>query len=307
MAFKEELIGFCTLAVMGLLGMALYSGTYSLIYASIGINEPTVAILEMWMSSVHLFCAVGCCVLQGLYAGLFKQSQSLAHLAEAQTALFLGIAIAVTILGNGCLQSGDCLAYYGAASFPRLAAAGSIAWGWVMYASSLGCQAWEKGLSLGFNGEEGLTAASVLLMLPGTVNGKLRAICGWEEKSGDEILPLVFVFGGLVVYHLGNSLFGKQHFWLAFGVRMGGLLLFLGAFVFMPTELWSSAYNYVALALSLNPLLGEFWKEKPLRKPNNSNNTNNNNKPFSLSGLTHKLKTTFSGARRPAKHANSKA
>ena len=301
MAFKEELIGFCTLAVMGLLGMALYSGTYSLIYASIGINEPTVAILEMWMSSVHLFVAVGCCVLQALYAGLFKQSQSLAHLAEAQTALFLGIAIAVTILGNGCLQSGDCLAYYGAASFPRLAAAGSIAWAWVMYASSLGCQAWEKGLSLGFNGVEGLTAASVMLMLPGTVNGKLRAICGWEERSGDEILPIVFLFGGLVVYHLGNGIFNH---WVAFGMRMMGLLIFLGAFFFMPTELWSSAYNYVALALFVNPLLSEIWKEKPQKR---QDTMTQNNTAFSLGGLTHKLKTTLSSARRTLKHPNNKA
>ena len=63
MSFKDELVGFCTLAFMGLLGMALYSGTYSLIYASVGISEPPVAILEMRMSSKHLFCDVGCCVL----------------------------------------------------------------------------------------------------------------------------------------------------------------------------------------------------------------------------------------------------
>ena len=149
-SIKEELVGYCTLAVMGLLGMALYSGSYSLIYASLGVNTATVAILEMWMTSLHLFSAVGCCVLQGLYAGVFlpksgKKSSSLPHLAEAQTALFLGIACAVTILGNSCVQSGDCLSYYGAASFPRMAAVGSIAWVWVMYVSSLGCQAWAQG------------------------------------------------------------------------------------------------------------------------------------------------------------------
>ena len=125
---RDELVGYCTLACMGLLGMALYSGTYSLIYASIGVGAPPVAVLEMWMTTVHLMSAVGCCVLQGIYLSMFKKIMP--YLADAQTALFLGVACAVTILGNNCLRYGECTAYYGAASFPRVAAAGSIAWAW---------------------------------------------------------------------------------------------------------------------------------------------------------------------------------
>jgi hypothetical protein len=305
MSFKDELVGFCTLAIMGLLGMALYSGTYSLIYASVGISEPPVAILEMWMSSTHLFCAVGCCVLQGLYAGLFKQRQALPHLAEAQTALFLGMACAITILGNSCLQSGDsCATYYGAASFPRLAAAGSIAWGWVMYVSALGCQAWERGISLGFNGAEGLTASAVMLTLPGTVRSKLRDVCGDAWPSGDGVVPLLFVCGGLVTYHLSGLFPGGKR--LLQGARVLGVGLFLGAFIFMPADLWlSTGYNFTALALALNALLGELWPTAAIaahRSASSQQSQPHSTHHFSLSGLTHKLKSKFA-----SKHPHNKA
>jgi hypothetical protein len=295
MTFKEELAGFSTVGLMGLLGMALYSGTYSLIYTGI-MNTPAVAILEMWMSSVHLFCAAGCCVLQGLYAGLFKSPTptTLPHLAEAQTALFLGVACAVTVLGNNCMQYDECSAYYGAASFPRLAAAGSIAWAWVMYASSLGCQGWERGLSLGFNREEGMTAASVMIMLPCTVNGKLKRICGWTVGGSDEIWPIMLMFCGLVVYYMGK-VFTAMHMMVV--VRITGNVIFMGALLLMPTALWS-AYNFVALGFALNTLLGELWH---VAKHDGTNKNNKGRTIISFSGITHRLRSTF-GHR--AKHSS---
>ena len=287
MTFKEELVGFCTLAAMGLLGMALYSGTYSMIYASIGVSVPTVAILEMWMTSVHLFVAVGCCVLQGLYAGILKKRDAgIPHLADAQTALFLGVSCAVTILGNECVQYGDCAAYYGAASFPRMAAAGSIAWSWVMYLSSLGCQSWERGLTLGFNGKEALTAASVMVMLPIVVMAKLNRTCQWSSGSVDSVSSMLLMFAGMLVCHLGGS--GKTLG--VFLIRLAGYAMFMGTFFFLPGA-WG-AYHFTAVGLACNTLLAELWKGKasatslPYAAPSSSGG-------FSLSGLKHKLKATF--------------
>jgi hypothetical protein len=307
-SIREELVGFCTLAVMALLGMALYSGTYSLVYASIGVNEPTVAILEMWMTFVHLFAAVACCVLQGLYAGLLKQRNSvLPHLAEAQTSLFLGVACAVTILGNNCLQHGECAAYYGAASFPRLAAAGSMAWVWVMYATSLGCQSWSKGVTLGFNDKQGLTAAAAMLMLPCTVNAKLSTTCGWSELEGDSVTPILVIFGGLLLCHGGNSFAGSSHKnnTAAVVVRVIGCLIFMCAFMLVPTQLWG-AYNFTALVLAGNGLLAEIWKGKPrgfASKATAHNAAAGGVMGGALSSLKHKITSTFAhnGKRRGGK------
>jgi len=252
---RDELVGFCTLASMGLLGMALYSGTYSLIYASIGISTPPVAILEMWMTTVHLMSAAGCCVLQGIYVSMFKKSNTvLPHLSEAQTSLFLGVACAVTILGNNCLQYGECATYYGAASFPRIAAAGSVAWAWVMYVSSLGCQSWTKGgLSMGFSDKQGVTAASVMLMLPCTVGAKLNAVCG--EVATDGTTPILLMLGGLLLLHAPQGLMV---------IRVLGSLVFFCAFI--STGQWG-VYNVTGLALAMNALLAEVWRSSSHVKP----------------------------------------
>ena len=284
MTFREQMVGLCTLAAMALLGMALYSGTYSMIYASIGISVPTVAILEMWMTSVHLFAAVGCCLLQGLYAGVLnKRDVAIPHLADAQTALFLGVSCAVTILGNECVQYGECAAYYGAASFPRMAAAGSIAWAWIMYLSSLGCQDWERGLTLGFNGKEALTAASVMVLLPIHVMAKLHSTCGWSSKGGtlssDTIFPTLLLCMGLVISHLG----GHSRRILMLSIRALGFIMLMGSFLFMPGT-WG-AYHFTAMALACNTLLSEVW-----RKTGDEDES-----AFSLSGLKHHWKGTFFG------------
>ena len=322
MGLKEELVGHCTLAVMALIGMALYSGTYSIIYASIGVSEPTVAILEMWMTSVHLFSALGCCILQGVFAAVFKRRETaLPHLGEAQTSLFLGVACAVTILGNNCMQYGECSAYYGAARFPRLAAAGSVAWVWIMYASSLGCQTWmQGGVSLGFNEKQGLTAASTMLMLPFAVNEKLTTTCGWTKmmlctQICDSITPMLMIFAGILMCHGGGILLQHHYYDM-----VGRILSVLGPTVvvltllFMPTLM--TAYNATAAAFGTNTLLSEIWMLRKKRKNNNmlttmmmSSNNNNNNETttttsgsgfkFSLSGIKQKIMGVGGGGSKP--------
>ena len=110
MAFRDEMAGHATLAIMALLGTLLYSTTYALIYSSSNnSNTSIVAVLEMWMTGVHLLSACACCALQGLLVALVGLDRPVPYLARAQTAAFLGIAAAVTELSWDCL--GNTAAY----------------------------------------------------------------------------------------------------------------------------------------------------------------------------------------------------
>jgi hypothetical protein len=125
---KEELLGHCTLGVMALMGMALYSTTYALVYATTGTS--TVAVLEMWMTSTHLVCSLSSFAVQVLTVSLFGQDRPLPYVGDAQAALFFGVACAVSVLGGACVQGGECGLFFGAAAVPQLAATGAIAWAW---------------------------------------------------------------------------------------------------------------------------------------------------------------------------------
>ena len=176
MALRDEIVGCATLAAMSLLGMLLYSATYAIIYSA--ATTPTVAPLEMWMAWTHLFSACGTCVGQVLFTSVLRMERTVRHVAQAQTALFLGVAAAVTALSFGCLDNqGVCAVYFGAAAVPRLAATGAIVWAWFMYASSLGAQPWDA-LTLGLNGPEALTAASAMALTPWLIARALVATCG---------------------------------------------------------------------------------------------------------------------------------
>ena len=190
---RDELVGHATLAVLSLLGMGLYSGTYALVYASSssGAEKTGVAVatLEFWMASVHLLSAVGCCACQALAMSMLQLTTAVPHVAEAQTTLFLGVAAAVTTLSLGCVggESGvECAVYYGAAAVPRLASVGAVVWSLLLYASSLGCQAWwgggggegGGGLSLGLRGGAGITATAVMGTVPWVIQGALVRTCG---------------------------------------------------------------------------------------------------------------------------------
>ena len=175
---RDELAGHATLAVMSLLGMFLYSVSYALIYAaSAAPASAPVAVLEMWMSGTHLCSACGCCLAQALLASMAGPDRASApQLAQAQTAVFLGIACSVSVLASGCLASAtgaECAPYFGAAVAPRLAATGAMVWAIVMYASSLGAQPWGPQLSLGISGQEGLTASAAMGLVPWAVLGTL--------------------------------------------------------------------------------------------------------------------------------------
>jgi len=185
MAFRDEMAGHATLAIMALLGTLLYSTTYALIYSSSSSSSSNsssiVAVLEMWMTGVHLLSACACCALQGLLVALVGLDRPVPYLARAQTAAFLGIAAAVTELSWDCLNSTEtCVPYFGAAVLPQLAATGALVWSLLMYASSLGAQPWtgELPLSLGFGGEEAVLAAAVMGFVPWAVLQTLVATCG---------------------------------------------------------------------------------------------------------------------------------
>ena len=186
---RDEIVGHCTLCVLALLGMALYSLTYSLVYMG-SDSTPVTAVLEMWMITTHLISAATCCIVQILFVSVLADflDGPIHQIAEAQTALFLGIAMAVTILGNSCIQANntgaECGIYFGAAALPRISAAGTAAWSWVMYISSLGCQQWsaKKGklLSLGIGGLAPLTVTATMLLLPLLITSKLSSTCGGD-------------------------------------------------------------------------------------------------------------------------------
>lgn len=170
---KEELVGHSALVVMALLGMAVYSASYSLLYSATATKA--VATVEMWMTTTHLVSSVACCAAQSMAMSVWDAP--LGHVAKAQTAVFLGVALAVTLLANDCITTEQaCPAYFGAAVVPKFAAAGAAVWSWIMYASSLGCQS--NGVSLGFLGDKiPLTAAAAMALVPHAILHKLSTTC----------------------------------------------------------------------------------------------------------------------------------
>jgi hypothetical protein len=194
---RDELVGHATLAILALLGMGLYSATYALVYAGSRAEASVVATLEFWMASVHLLSAVGCCACQALGMAVLQLSAPVPHVAEAQTALFLGVAAAVGTLSLGCIHGSssgggggsgggavECGVYYGAAAVPRLASVGAVVWSVLVYAASLGCQSWSSGssssggLSLGLRGASGVTATATMVTVPWVIQGALVRTCG---------------------------------------------------------------------------------------------------------------------------------
>ena len=149
---RNSLIGHSALCLMSLLGFLLYTATYSVVYMVKTEGKP-IAILEMWMVLTHLFLSFITCAIRSM-GGTNKVS-------EAQTSVFLAISLVITSLGTACMQDTlYCNIYYPAAALPPLAASGSIAWSWVMYIASLGCQT-ESNVSLGLSS----TSATALMGL----------------------------------------------------------------------------------------------------------------------------------------------
>jgi len=261
---REELIGHATLAVLGVMGLALYSLTYSLVYAG-SSSTPVVAVLEMWMVTVHLASPLTCGLLQSLFSN--SSFTAIKHVAAAQTSVFLGVACTVTIAGVGCLRSGNnnnngatCTAYFGAAAFPKFAAAGSIAWAWVMYASSLGCQF--SSITLGLSSKNSLTVATIVLLVPYFVASKLGDTCGGATWTGPLCNnacgvggPIVVAIMSLALSHAGTLLFSLRQTTVgAIASLLGDLVMILGCFF-----LWlaqnahdaSAAHHLTCMAISI--------------------------------------------------------
>lgn len=188
---------------MALLGFVLYTSSYSVIYAMKTSGKP-VAVTEMWMVLTHLVCSVLSCVIVALTVD-FKGQGS--NLAKAQSAVFLGVALAATGLGTACLQDGlYCSMYYPAAAFPPLSAAGTMAWAWVMYVASLGCQTGVISL-----GSEAIATAcivghvvpQILSALDSTCGGKWKGHCSSGIACSTALNATVFI-AALLLSHVGN-------------------------------------------------------------------------------------------------------
>ena len=123
-----------------------------------------------------------------------------------------------------------------------------------MYAASLTCQSWTaaKGLTMGFTDKQGVTAASVMLMLPCTVGAKLRSVCGTDWPATDGIMPILFMAGGLLLLHLASPTLGAMVV-----IRVLGSLVFVCAFFIAGR--WD-VYSVVAMALGASALLAEVWR-----------------------------------------------
>ena len=175
-----------TVLVMALIGITVYSTTYALMYAA--TSNATVPVLEMWMVTTHLACAT--------LSVLFSRVK-----ISLCSSIYFGVACGVTILGNDCIQYGRCELYFGAAAVPRIAAAGAIAWAWVMYAVSL------DGVPDAF------VAALAMAMVPLAIETKTAMACGdkWRDQlattSGSELL---WVRAGVAVAMMLAAMFLRR-------------------------------------------------------------------------------------------------
>jgi hypothetical protein len=163
---REELVGHGALIALALVGVALYSTTYSLLQAS--TQTRVAASLELWLVTTHLASGVACYAVQALLGPI-------ACVAPTQSALFLGMACTMTVLAAECTGASAyyCAMYFGGAALPQLAAVGAAAWAWIMYASSLACQTMAA-IDLG----GGLVASAAMALVPWVCAQSLANACG---------------------------------------------------------------------------------------------------------------------------------
>jgi hypothetical protein len=228
---KDELVGHSTLVVLAIIGLAFYSLSYSLMYAS-SSSVPVVAVLEMWMVSSHLSVAGLSLILQSIGVKYAKINAPLPFVASVQTSIFLGISLVVSITAVSCIQGENaiCKGFYGASVFPSISSVISLGWSWVMYISSLGCQTWNTGgFTLGVSDSGLMIIACLLIVVPSSIVGKLfktcqngGLLCGNSEFICDPILSIVFCFLGITVFSLGFVLKAEE---LSSGWNICGMVL----------------------------------------------------------------------------------
>jgi hypothetical protein len=280
-ALREELVGHCTLAVLGLLGLGFYSATYAVLYTLSPSSKQTrmvPAVLEMWMAYTHLASAGACCALHLVLATVMRATRPVPHLSEAQSALFLGVALTVTLFGTTCIGGGqgECALYFGAAALPRIAAVGAVTWAWLMYLGSLACQT-----TLGRM--EPLTSATVVAWVPWLMARTAVSVCGdpWRMQVCASVSVRLVANAtqsmiqadcgvldiGLWVLGLGVTL-GAAGAWMPYaGLRLGGAALagvaIVTAWSLQPTDAPrvapSGAYYGTLLGLTLVGALHDLW------------------------------------------------
>jgi len=102
---RAQLTGHTALVLLSLTGYFLYSTTYSIIFQ---IKNPSsrksapVPILEMWMTLTHLCSSILTCAVHAVI--LMPLTSPSQMMAEAQSALFLGVALTVTVSSLACMQ-----------------------------------------------------------------------------------------------------------------------------------------------------------------------------------------------------------
>ena len=98
---REELAAHVSVAFMSLIGLAVYSGSYSVTMA-MGVSAQASPVLEMWVVFSHLASSLACLVLQVLTAGILNCDGCVPHVGTSQVSIFLGIACAATCASAGC-------------------------------------------------------------------------------------------------------------------------------------------------------------------------------------------------------------
>lgn len=71
---KEEIMAYVSVGFMGLVGLAVYSGAYSVTMA-MGVSPRVVPVLEMWFVFAHLLCCAVCLLLQMVIHGVLGRAE----------------------------------------------------------------------------------------------------------------------------------------------------------------------------------------------------------------------------------------
>lgn len=180
---RTELIGHVSVLLLGLLGIAMYSATYSVSMA-VRLSSKSVPLLEFWAVFSQMGCTVVCIGLQFVVGGLLRVESGLHSVAEAQVAVFLGIACSCTILSADCMagETDRCSLFFPSAVYAPAAGMGLIVWSWTLYLASLGCLRSNIGtFSLGIQGIGGVVIAGTMMFLPSRAAAGVVSICGRQS------------------------------------------------------------------------------------------------------------------------------
>lgn len=313
---KEEMIGHTTMCILSLLGVSLYSLSYSLVYSG-SAASPVVAVLEMWMVTTHLVVSLCSMGIQGLAMTLLKIEEPLPFVANAQTSIFLGVAILTTFLGMSCLNQSNqiCQVFFGAAFLPKFSAVGAFAWAWILYVSSLSCQTWGGGgFSLGISDFGCLAVTGILLLIPLSIVSKAiktcpngntlkNSFCGQIDFLCDDWLLPVVVFMGFVFEIIGNTLaYRSDNNLMVYGgavLKAFGILFFvIGGLVYIMVVEANHGWNYLigiflCIVSALEMFVSKKWIISVLFGKNTSKNKRDRysgtNARLDFKDLMHKL------------------